>query len=201
MKNGVKSRCVIYYNTLNGCHEHLYRNSRHWKKHLIRLISAIHLFKKIWIMIYDPEWMYITCQPRTQGFLLPRLDGQRKRPWLRLVCFGTWLVNDSECNYSIYVGIIIILVKREWSDKFIIIVLEELKYWANTIFDISLEIQHELGKENTSQNNLVQIKSLYILYRRVFASVQHTFLTCVVYTSLISRNVQRYSQIKIVIRI
>jgi hypothetical protein len=45
---------------------------------------------------------------------------------------------------------------------------------------------------------------LYILYRRVFASVQHTFLTCVVYTSLISRNVrsiQRYSQIKIVIRI
>ena len=24
-------------------------------------------------------------QPRTQGFLLPRLDGQRKRPWLRLV--------------------------------------------------------------------------------------------------------------------
>ena len=29
-----------------------------------------------------------------------------------------------------------------------------------------------LGKDNTSQNNLVQIKSLYILYRRVFASVQ-----------------------------
>jgi hypothetical protein len=25
-----------------------------------------------------------------------------------------------ECNYSIYVGIIIILVEREWSDKFII---------------------------------------------------------------------------------
>jgi hypothetical protein len=30
------------------------------------------------------------------------------------------LVNDFECNYSIYVGIIIILVKREWSAKFII---------------------------------------------------------------------------------
>jgi hypothetical protein len=29
-----------------------------------------------------------------------------------------------------------------------------------------------LGKDNTSQNNLVQIMSLYILYRRVFASVQ-----------------------------
>jgi hypothetical protein len=28
-------------------------------------------------------------QPRTQVFLLPRLDGQRKRPWLRLVCFAT----------------------------------------------------------------------------------------------------------------
>ena len=42
---------------------------------------------------------------------------------------------------------------------------------------------------------------MYILYRRVFASVQHTFLTCVVYTSLISRNVQRYSLIKIVIQI
>jgi hypothetical protein len=28
-------------------------------------------------------------QPRTQGFLLPRLDGQRKKPWLRLVCFAT----------------------------------------------------------------------------------------------------------------
>jgi hypothetical protein len=28
-------------------------------------------------------------QPRTQGFLLPRLVGQRKRPWLRLVCFAT----------------------------------------------------------------------------------------------------------------
>ena len=42
---------------------------------------------------------------------------------------------------------------------------------------------------------------MYILYRRVFASVQHTFLTSVVYTSLISRNVQRYSQIKIVMRI
>jgi hypothetical protein len=72
----------------------------------------------------------------------------------------------------------------------------------NKIFDISLEIQHELGKDNTSQNNSVQmIKSLYILYRRIFASFQHTFLTCVVYTSLISGNVQRYSQIKIVIRI
>jgi hypothetical protein len=46
------------------------------------------------------------------------------------------------------------------------------------MFDISLDIRHELGKDNTSQNNLVQIKSLYILYRRVFASVQHTFLTC-----------------------
>jgi hypothetical protein len=39
----------------------------------------------------------------------------------------------------------------------------------------------------------MQIKSLYILYIRVFASVQHTFLTCVVYTSLISGNVQHYS--------
>jgi hypothetical protein len=28
-------------------------------------------------------------QPRIHGFLLPRLDGQRKRPWLRLVCFAT----------------------------------------------------------------------------------------------------------------
>ena len=54
------------------------------------------------------------------GFLLSRLDGQRKRPWSRLVCFTTLLVNDFECNYSIYVGIIIILVEREWSDKFII---------------------------------------------------------------------------------
>ena len=31
--------------------------------------------------------------------------------------FATWLVNDFECNYSIYVEIIIILVEREWSDK------------------------------------------------------------------------------------
>jgi hypothetical protein len=28
-------------------------------------------------------------QPRTQDFLLPRLDGQRKRLWLRLFCFAT----------------------------------------------------------------------------------------------------------------
>jgi hypothetical protein len=135
--------------------------------------------------------------------LLPRLDGQLKRPWLRLVCFATWLVNDFECNYSIYVGIIIILVEREWSDKFIISSWRT-KVLANKIFDISLEIQDELGKDNTSRNNFVQNKSFYILYRRVFASVQHTFLTCVVYTSLISRNVRsikRYSQIKIVIRI
>jgi hypothetical protein len=34
--------------------------------------------------------LYLTVpQPRTQGFLLPRLDGQLKRPWLRLVCFAT----------------------------------------------------------------------------------------------------------------
>jgi hypothetical protein len=59
-------------------------------------------------------------QPRTQGFLLPRLDGQRKRPCLRLVCLATLLVNDFECNYSIYVEIIIIFVERKWSDKFII---------------------------------------------------------------------------------
>jgi hypothetical protein len=46
----------------------------------------------------------IYVQSRTQGFfLLPRLDGQRKRPWLRLVCFN---------YYS--------LVEREWSEKFII---------------------------------------------------------------------------------
>ena len=31
----------------------------------------------------------VNHQPRTQGFLLPRLDGQRKRPWHRLVCFAT----------------------------------------------------------------------------------------------------------------
>jgi hypothetical protein len=60
------------------------------------------------------------------------------------------------------------------------------------IVDISLEIPHELGKDNTSQSNLVQIKSLHILYQRVFASAQHTFLAYVVYTSLISINVQRY---------
>ena len=30
------------------------------------------------------------------------------------------MVNDFECNYSIYAGIIIIFVEREWSDKFII---------------------------------------------------------------------------------
>jgi hypothetical protein len=108
-------------------------------------------------------------------------------------CFRGWMVSEKgpgfrwsvlQPDWSMIlnviiqykVGIIIILVEREWSDKFI-------------------------GKDNISQNNLVQIKSLYILYRRVFALVQHTFLTCVVYTSLISRNVQSYSQIKIVIRI
>ena len=83
-----------------------------------------------------------------------------------------------------------------YGDKFLL-VLEGLKYGVHKIFDISLEIRHELGKYNTSQNCLVQIKSLYILYRRVFASVQHTFLICVVYTSLISRTEDRYSQIVI----
>jgi hypothetical protein len=53
--------------------------------------------------------------------LLPRLDGQRKRPWHRLVCFATWLVNHFELIIIQYTGeIIIILAKREWSDKFII---------------------------------------------------------------------------------
>jgi hypothetical protein len=35
------------------------------------------------------QYTELVKQPRTQGFLLPRLDGQRKRPWLRLVCFAT----------------------------------------------------------------------------------------------------------------
>ena len=43
---------------------------------------------------------YRRHQSRTQGFLLPQLDGQRKRPWHRLVCFVNWLVNEFECKNS-----------------------------------------------------------------------------------------------------
>jgi hypothetical protein len=48
-------------------------------------------------------------------------------------------------------------------DKFLL-VLEGLKYGVHKIFDISLEIRHELGKYNTSQNCLVQIKSFIFVH-------------------------------------
>jgi hypothetical protein len=60
------------------------------------------------------------------------------------------------------VGIIIILVEREFDDKFLLVLELGLKYGVHKIFDISLEIRHELGKDNTTQNCLVQINSLYI---------------------------------------
>jgi hypothetical protein len=40
------------------------------------------------------------------------------------------------------------------------------------------------------QNYSVEIKPLYISHRRPLASIEHTFLTCNVYTWLISRHVQ-----------
>jgi hypothetical protein len=86
------------------------------KRHLLKLTLLARFTARV---LQRPDSFTVVpidviLQPHTQGFLLPRLDGQQKRPWLRLVCFATWLVNDFECNYSIYVGIIIILVEREW---------------------------------------------------------------------------------------
>ena len=127
--------------------------------------------------IYD--YFHCDVQHRTQGFLLPRLEGQRKRPWLRLVCFATWLVNDFEWNYSIYVRIIIIMVEREWSDKFIII-SKGLKYRVNKIFwHFAWDTQHELGKDNrlhhkTSWSICTFCIDEYLL--RFNHMVQHTFL-------------------------
>jgi hypothetical protein len=87
------------------------------------------------------------------------------------------LVNDFKCNYySIYVGIIIILVEREWSDKFII------------------------SSRRTKELSLCTFYlDEYLLRFNI-----HFSHALIVYTSLISRNVQavqRYSQIKIVMRI